>query len=198
MEGGVTKKRFHFQTSGWIAGTDSERWAHAAEQRSGGPGRLPGPSSQMMDLLWRILLLVAACAAAAEDLTKVRAALGENVTLSCSFTDSVIRWYMEIHQRIRVCIVLMMDEDKDNRDHCVYNPEWKYVTRGNNLSIMGITEDDYRCYFCARRKDGHMSFVDTFQVVSGKDAFQTLLFMCWLRPASIRTYPLCSSLSLSR
>lgn len=165
----MRKRRFHFRSDVSVdrGRTDSERWAQAAGQRSAGPARLPGRSSQIMELLWRILLLVAACAAA-ESGSKVRAALGETVTLSCSFTDSIVRWYMEIHQGIRVCIVNVIKED--NRDFCVHDRQWKYVTRGTNLTIVGITADDYRRYFCARMERGQMSFKDTFQVVSGEDA----------------------------
>lgn len=135
-----------------------------------GPGRLPGPWSQTMDLLWRILLLLAASAADEEGGAKVRAALGKNVTLTCSFSDSVIRWFMEIHQGFRVCIVHVAD--KDNLEPCLYNLGWKYVSRGNVLSITGVTADDYRRYFCAKITAGKLTFKDTFQVVSGEDAFR--------------------------
>lgn len=84
--------------------------------------------------------------------------------------------------RTSVCIVHMIAEDEDNHELCDHNVEVKYVSRGNSHTIMGITADNCRRYFCATWEEGNMIFQHRFQVVSGEEALHTP-FRCVLAEA---------------
>ncbi|XP_041638131.1 uncharacterized protein LOC121506406 isoform X2 [Cheilinus undulatus] len=61
-----------------------------------------------MDLIWVLLLLFLLCGEA-KNVTKVKASLGQNATLLCSFIDGDIYWFMEVHSGFRSCIIRTFD-----------------------------------------------------------------------------------------
>ncbi|XP_042260228.1 uncharacterized protein LOC121891725 [Thunnus maccoyii] len=118
-----------------------------------------------MELLWMILPVFLVCAEA-ENVTEVKAELGQNVTLTCSVEVSDIYWYMEIHNQFRVLILRTFDKTDNNPNYC--NPEFKtkYSVLENSLVITNVTAEDFRCYFCARRQYDRIRFEGTISLVS--------------------------------
>ncbi|KAK2857237.1 hypothetical protein Q5P01_005972 [Channa striata] len=89
-----------------------------------------------MDLIWIILPVVLVCARA-QNVTEVRVKLGQSVTLNCSVDNSDV--------------------------HCSMS---KYSAWENSLMISNITTEDRRLYFCGRKINDDIQFVDRFTLVS--------------------------------
>ncbi|XP_067357282.1 uncharacterized protein [Channa argus] len=118
-----------------------------------------------MDLLWMILLVFLVCAEA-QNVTEVKVELGQNVTLNCSGNNSDTYWYMEINSQLRGSICRSFTNDPSGSQYYVYTFRPKYSAFGNSLLITNITAEDCRLYFCGRRINGSIQFVDTFSLVS--------------------------------
>ncbi|XP_041638130.1 uncharacterized protein LOC121506406 isoform X1 [Cheilinus undulatus] len=116
-----------------------------------------------MDLIWVLLLLFLLCGEA-KNVTKVKASLGQNATLLCSFIDGDIYWFMEVHSGFRSCIIRTFG--KRSFDSYIFtSSEDKFnITQGNRLLISNITAEDYRLYFCARKQSGELQFETTFSL----------------------------------
>ncbi|KAK2857226.1 hypothetical protein Q5P01_005961 [Channa striata] len=130
-----------------------------------------------MDLLWMILLLFLVCAQAqnitevreklGQNITEVRVELGQNVTLKCSGDNSNTYWYMEIyHSQVQGFIGRSFSNDPSDSQYQVRTVRPKYSAFGNSLMIINITADDCRLYFCGRKINNSVHFVDTFRLVS--------------------------------
>ncbi|XP_067359065.1 uncharacterized protein [Channa argus] len=118
-----------------------------------------------MDLLWLILLVFLVCAEA-QNVTEVKVELGQNVTLNCSGDNSDMYWYMEIHSQFKGGISRTFDEDPVTTKYFVSTFRPKYSAFGKSLLISNITADDCRLYFCGRKINGSIQFMDTFSLVS--------------------------------
>ncbi|XP_067359066.1 uncharacterized protein [Channa argus] len=128
-----------------------------------------------MDLLWLILLVFLVCAEA-QNVTEVKVELGQNVTLNCSGDNSDMYWYMEIHSQFKGGISRTFDEDPVTTKYFVSTFRPKYSAFGKSLLISNITADDCRLYFCGRKINGSIQFMDTFSLVSG-----LLCSLIWLK-----------------
>lgn len=117
-----------------------EYLADTAGQRSIRSRHLPQPCSQITDLLWRILQLLIACATTKTE-AKVRATQRSQPCFD-PLGDFDISCYMKMNQS------LVMDMDEDNHRLWIQDSQWNYFTRRKKLSIIRITADDYRHYFC--------------------------------------------------
>ncbi|XP_073351548.1 uncharacterized protein [Pagrus major] len=120
-----------------------------------------------MDLLWMILPLLLV-RVNAENTTELKVELGQNVTLNCSWNDiPKIYWYLEIHSQVRARIVQIHSNTADGNEYFVYPSNTKYeAIKGNRLVIRNITAEDCRLYFCAKRNNDNIIFVDTFRIIS--------------------------------
>ncbi|GLD67977.1 uncharacterized protein AKAME5_001930000 [Lates japonicus] len=120
-----------------------------------------------MDLLWMILLLFLVCTEA-ENLTEVKVELGQNIILNCSDkTISQMHWYMEIHSQLRGCIIRTFSASDTDPSYCSPSFKTKFSVQRNSLVIKNITAGDCRCYFCAKKQNDSIIYVDTFCLVSG-------------------------------
>ncbi|XP_035854287.1 uncharacterized protein LOC118494426 [Sander lucioperca] len=115
-----------------------------------------------MDLR-RIILPVFLVFAEAENVTVVKATLGQNATFTCSGETTDTFWFIKISSQVKGLIVRTLGTDFTQ--YYIY-PETKYIAKGNVLEITNITAEDRRLYFCARRERGNMTFTDTFLLVS--------------------------------
>ncbi|XP_067357252.1 uncharacterized protein [Channa argus] len=118
-----------------------------------------------MDLLWMILLVFLVCAEA-QKVTEVKVELGQNVTLNCSGNNSDTLWFTEINSQVRGSIGRSFTNDPSGSQYYVSTFRPKYSAFGNSLLITNITAEDCRLYFCGRRINGSVQFVDTFSLVS--------------------------------
>ncbi|XP_042260223.1 uncharacterized protein LOC121891721 isoform X2 [Thunnus maccoyii] len=118
-----------------------------------------------MELLWMILPVFLVCAEA-ENVTEVKAELGQNVTLTCSVEVSDIYWYMEIHNQLRVQILRTFGKTDDNPSYCDPEFKTKYSVLENRLVITNVTAEDFRCYFCAKKQNDCIHFEGTISLVS--------------------------------
>ncbi|KAK2918243.1 hypothetical protein Q8A73_004989 [Channa argus] len=110
-----------------------------------------------------ILLVVLVCV---EALTKVKVNPGQNVTLNCSGEKSETYWYTEIHSQVRLCIGCSFTNDPSQSQYYVQTFRPKYSIFGKSLLITNITTEDCRLYFCGRRLNDNIQFVDTFSLIS--------------------------------
>ncbi|KAK2917268.1 hypothetical protein Q8A73_004014 [Channa argus] len=118
-----------------------------------------------MDLLWMILLVFLVCAEA-QNVTEVKVELSQNITLNCSGNNPNTHWYIEINSQVRGFIGRSFSNDPSGSQYYVYTFRPKYSAFGNSLLITNITAEDCRLYFCGRRINGSVQFVDTFSLVS--------------------------------
>ncbi|XP_067357283.1 uncharacterized protein [Channa argus] len=118
-----------------------------------------------MDLLWMILLVFLVCAEA-QNVTEVKVELGQNVTLNCSWNNSNTHWFTEINSQVRGFISRSSSNDSSGSQYYVYTFRPKYSAFGNSLLITNVTAEDCRLYFCGRKINGSVQFVDTFSLVS--------------------------------
>ncbi|KAK2917272.1 uncharacterized protein [Channa argus] len=118
-----------------------------------------------MDLLWMILLVFLVCAEA-QNVTEVKVELGQNISLNCSWNNSDTYWFTEINSQVRGSIGRSFTNDPSGSQYYVYTFRPKYSAFGNILLITNITAEDCRLYFCGRRINGSVQFVDTFSLVS--------------------------------
>lgn len=116
--------------------------------------------------LW-VFLPVLLVRAEAQNLTEVRVELGQRVLLNCSVNTSDIYWYMEIHGRLRVCILRTFSFGSGSKVYI--SPGGKYASvKTNSLQVENITAEDCRLYFCARRLNDKVVFEEVFRIVSGE------------------------------
>lgn len=116
----------------------------------------------IMVLLWMILLVVLLCTEAVN--IKAKGELGTNVTLTCTNRSSDIHWYMEIHSQLRGCIGRSFSPTDST--YCSPDFETKFLILGNRLIIKNFTTEDCGLYFCGRKRNGSIHFVETFRLVS--------------------------------
>ncbi|XP_078021914.1 uncharacterized protein LOC144461892 [Epinephelus lanceolatus] len=122
-----------------------------------------------MDLVWTILPVFLLCAEA-QNLTVVKAELGQNTTLNCSVNITSIHWYVEIRSQVRGLIAETFTPDPNDILYHIYTTlKTKYIAMGNKLLITNITSEDHRFYFCATKKKSNVTFTDTFHLVSDGD-----------------------------
>lgn len=123
-----------------------------------------------MGPLWRVLATLLVCAAA-QDLIKIEAELGRDLTLNCSLKTSTIFWYMEINSQVTGCIAHVIDTDIM---YWVKSSMSKYEATINHLVIRNVSVEDCRLYFCGRRINTSIHFEKTFRVVSSKCRFSQI------------------------
>ncbi|XP_026217128.1 uncharacterized protein LOC113163041 [Anabas testudineus] len=119
-----------------------------------------------MDLLWMILSVFLVCAET-EKVTEVRVELGQNITLNCSVNTTNTYWYLEInHSQVKGFISRSYTGDPADSQYYVYTLNSKYSAFGNSLTITNITAEDCRLYYCGRKINNSIQFVDTIHLVS--------------------------------
>lgn len=118
-----------------------------------------------MALLWAMLPVFLVCAEA-QNVTEVRGKLGGSINLKCSENFSNIYWYMEIHSRFRVEILRTFSQNSEP-SYCSVDFKSKFSIQRNELVITNITSGEYRLYFCAKRIQDRISYVDAIRLVSG-------------------------------
>ncbi|XP_026158097.1 uncharacterized protein LOC113127611 [Mastacembelus armatus] len=116
-----------------------------------------------MELLWLLLPLFLVWAQA-ESLREVKVQLEENVSLTCSENIPDIHWYMEIHSQLRACILRSFSGS--DIIYCSPTFKTKYFLQNNRLVIRNVTADDCRLYFCGRKTNDNIVFVDSIRLVS--------------------------------
>ncbi len=114
----------------------------------------------VMDVIF-VVLLVLVCAEAAR-LTELSVQPSQHVTLNCSVDPGDLYWFMEIHSRLRVCIVRTFNSKPSNQVEPQTN-KYEGVT-GRSLLIRNITADDCRQYFCATKHRDRIQYEDTFNI----------------------------------
>ncbi|KAM4560197.1 uncharacterized protein PAE49_012431 [Odontesthes bonariensis] len=117
-----------------------------------------------MDLLRMLLVLVLVLVCSeAQNVTEVRAELGQDATLTCSIRNETdINWYLEVYSQLRASI-----GHRFATGHVSYSSaefQTKYLIQENRLVIKNISAEDCRLYFCAEEIN---HTVDTFRLVSG-------------------------------
>ncbi|XP_039997748.1 uncharacterized protein LOC120797966 [Xiphias gladius] len=117
-----------------------------------------------MALLWAMLPVFLVCAEA-QNVTEVRGKLGGSINLKCSENFSNIYWYMEIHSRFRVEILRTFSQNSEP-SYCSVDFKSKFSIQRNELVITNITSGEYRLYFCAKRIQDRISYVDAIRLVS--------------------------------
>ncbi|KAM9766849.1 uncharacterized protein ACNS7B_017050 isoform 7-T7 [Menidia menidia] len=114
-----------------------------------------------MELLVLVLVLVLVLPRSqAQNLTRVRAELGQNATLTCSLRDRNIIWYQS---GLRTFI------GKTFSSRPYYSSpdlESKFEILENNLTIKNVTAEDRRLYFCGQKIRGEFELVESFLLVS--------------------------------
>ncbi|XP_049921180.1 uncharacterized protein LOC126402894 isoform X1 [Epinephelus moara] len=119
-----------------------------------------------MDLVWTVLPVFLLCAEA-QNLTVVKAELGQNATLNCSVNIMSIHWYVEIRSQVRGLIAETFTPDPNDTLYHIYTTlKTKYIAMGNKMVITNITSEDHRFYFCATKKKNNVIFRETFHFVS--------------------------------
>ncbi|XP_075333184.1 uncharacterized protein LOC142391297 isoform X2 [Odontesthes bonariensis] len=116
-----------------------------------------------MDLLRMLLVLVLVLVCSeAQNVTEVRAELGQDATLTCSIRNETdINWYLEVYSQLRASI-----GHRFATGHVSYSSaefQTKYLIQENRLVIKNISAEDCRLYFCAEEIN---HTVDTFRLVS--------------------------------
>ncbi|XP_040887950.1 uncharacterized protein LOC121177701 [Toxotes jaculatrix] len=118
-----------------------------------------------MDLLWRILPVFLVCAEA-QNVTEVHVKLGQNVTLTCSGKLQSTYWYVEVYGQLNGCIGRTYSENFEPSYY--YNSptfKTKYWLLRTELVVTDITAEDSRLYFCAKRTNDSIVYVDAFRLV---------------------------------
>ncbi|TDG95931.1 hypothetical protein EPR50_G00243740 [Perca flavescens] len=119
-----------------------------------------------MDLRWMILPVFMVLAEA-ENLTVVKAKLGQNATFNCSGDIKDTYWYIEIRSQVKGPIAHTLSMDPGDTWNDIHTTlKTKYVAKGNVFEITNITAEDCRLYFCARKEGGNITFKDTFLLIS--------------------------------
>ncbi|XP_028428321.1 uncharacterized protein LOC114551472 [Perca flavescens] len=122
-----------------------------------------------MDLRWMILpvFLVFLVFVEAENLTVVKAKLGQNTVFTCSGDIKDTYWYIEIRSQVKGLIAQTFSMDPSDTWYDIHTTlKTKYVAKGNVFEITNITAEDCRLYFCARKEGGNIIFKDTFLLIS--------------------------------
>uniref|UniRef100_A0A3Q4BEX8 Immunoglobulin V-set domain-containing protein n=1 Tax=Mola mola TaxID=94237 RepID=A0A3Q4BEX8_MOLML len=102
--------------------------------------------------------------------TEMKASLGQNVTLNCSIIEQNLWWHMEVHGRLRACIGRVMGGVFYLQNAL---PSAKYKSlKMNQLMVTDIQQEDYRLYFCGRRRDDNINFTDAFRIVPSESGLQ--------------------------
>ncbi|XP_078101032.1 uncharacterized protein LOC144513731 [Sander vitreus] len=118
----------------------------------------------IMHLRW-IILPVFLVFAEAENVTEVKAKLGQNAILTCSGKTTDTYWYIKISSQVKGLIARTYSMDPNDTLYYIH-PETTYIAKGNTLEITNITAEDCRLYFCAKKEGGNMTFRDTFHLVT--------------------------------
>ncbi|KAF1371531.1 hypothetical protein PFLUV_G00269250, partial [Perca fluviatilis] len=120
----------------------------------------------IMDLRW-VILPVFMVLAEDENVTVVKATLGQNAIFTCSVDIKDTYWYIEISSQVKGFIAQTYSMDPKDTWYDIHTTlKTKYVAMGNILEITNITAEDCRLYFCARKKDANIIFKDTFLLIS--------------------------------
>ncbi|TDG95930.1 hypothetical protein EPR50_G00243730 [Perca flavescens] len=122
-----------------------------------------------MDLRWMILpvFLVFLVFVEAENVTIIKATLGQNAIFTCSGDTTDTYWYIENRSQVKGLIARTYSMDPDDTDYHIHTTvKNKYVAMGNIFEITNITAEDCRLYFCARKEGSKVIFTDTFLLVS--------------------------------
>ncbi|MEQ2312838.1 hypothetical protein AMECASPLE_035304, partial [Ameca splendens] len=116
-----------------------------------------------MDLQWMLLLMVLVCSEA-QNVTEVKAELGQNLTLTCSFNLTDIYWYMEVHHKLRASIGRSYSPTSSSFSSPDFDS--KYLISENRLVVKDVSAEDFRRYVCGKKISGSMVYGDTFRLVS--------------------------------
>ncbi|MEQ2246259.1 hypothetical protein ILYODFUR_036574, partial [Ilyodon furcidens] len=120
----------------------------------------------LMNLLWMVLLMVLVHSEA-QNVMELKAELGQDVTLTCSFSHPEIFWYMEINNKPRLGI---------GRTYASAFPTFsspgfgsRYSLVKNRLLIRNFSVEDGGLYFCGKKIRGAMIYGEPIRVVPGSD-----------------------------
>ncbi|MEQ2166927.1 hypothetical protein GOODEAATRI_033545, partial [Goodea atripinnis] len=116
----------------------------------------------LMDLQWMLLLMVLVCSEA-QDVTEVKAELGQNLTLTCSFNLADIYWYMEVHHKLRASIGRSYSPTSSSFSSPDFDS--KYLISENRLVVKDVSAEDFRRYVCGSKVNGSIVYRDTFRLV---------------------------------
>ncbi|XP_022619777.1 uncharacterized protein LOC111235573 [Seriola dumerili] len=119
-----------------------------------------------MDLLWMMLPVFVVCAEAL-NMTEVQVQLGLSITLTCSENLPDLYWYAQIHGQL-IGFIGRTFSGNYAPSICSPNNTSKYLLQGNTLEIKNITADDCRLYFCGKKKNSNIIYLDTFLLVSDR------------------------------
>ncbi|MED6236978.1 hypothetical protein ATANTOWER_017023 [Ataeniobius toweri] len=116
----------------------------------------------LMNLLWMVLLMVLVHSEA-QNVMELKAELGQDVTLTCSFSHPEIFWYMQINNRPRLGI---------GRTYASAFPTFsspgfgsRYSLVDNRLLIRNFSVEDGGLYFCGKKIRGAMIYGEPIRVV---------------------------------
>ncbi|XP_056226745.1 uncharacterized protein LOC130165459 [Seriola aureovittata] len=118
-----------------------------------------------MDHLWKMLPVFVVCAEAL-NVTEVQVQLGHSITLTCSENSSDLYWYAQIHGQLGGFIGRTFSGKYGLS--CSPNYSSKYLLQRNTLEIKNIIADDCRLYFCGKKKNSNIIYLDTFLLVSDR------------------------------
>ncbi|XP_050921801.1 uncharacterized protein LOC127139104 isoform X3 [Lates calcarifer] len=82
-------------------------------------------------------------------------------------------WQMEIHSQLRGCILRTFSPSDSDPQYCSPSFKTKFSVQRNSLVIKNIIAGDCRRYFCAKKKNDSIVYVDTFRLVSDVSTTQS-------------------------
>ncbi|KAF6737216.1 hypothetical protein FQA47_022191 [Oryzias melastigma] len=122
-------------------------------------------------VLMMMMMMVMMVSVEGQNVMKVRAELGKDVSLNCSITTKDIFWFVQLYSQISAGIGRVYYPDVS----LYFTPDYesKYLLLKNRLVIKNFTADDCRSYFCAEMKNHYYIFVDSFLLDSDVSNNQT-------------------------
>lgn len=120
----------------------------------------------MIKLNLLMLLLVVLVHSENQKVVEVRAELGQNITLTCSFSHPETFWYMEVSNGSRLGI----GRTYVSAFSTFSSPDFesRYSLVENRLVIRNFSVEDSGLYFCSRKMNGRMSGGDFIRLLPGK------------------------------
>ncbi|KAM4711344.1 uncharacterized protein FYW61_021779 isoform 2-T2 [Anableps anableps] len=119
-----------------------------------------------MDLLWMVLLLVLV-GSEAQHVVNATGELGRDVTLTCSINQDRIYWLTKIYNRFRIEI----GNTVSSKSSFYSSPDFKskFSMSENRLVIKNLSAEDIRFYYCGRKENDVIVYLDTFSLLPGDD-----------------------------
>ncbi|MEQ2216832.1 hypothetical protein XENOCAPTIV_023123 [Xenoophorus captivus] len=102
----------------------------------------------------------------AQNVMELKAELGQDVTLTCSFSHPEIFWYMEINNKPRLGIGSTYASSFPTFSSPGFGSRYSLVE--NKLLIRNFSVEDGGLYFCGKKIRGAMIYGEPIRVVPGK------------------------------